>query len=153
MIILSPYASKLRTGTNNPKNYPLWQEVVDGLVSAGHEVVQIGVHSESPLKNTRPAFGLPLATLLSMVEDQQCKTWVAVDNFFPHLCSHTKKSGVVVWSRSDPQIFGYHQNTNLLKDRSYLRPDQFGFWHDCSFILDAFVEPSVVINAVLSKCN
>ena len=101
MIILSPFASKLRNGANNPKNYPYWQDVVDGLVLAGHEVVQIGVNGESLFVNTKPALSLSLITLLSMVEDPQCKTWVSVDSFFPHLCSHTKKSGVVVWSRSD----------------------------------------------------
>ena len=138
MIILSPYSSKLRTGATNPKNYPHWQVVVDVLVSIGHDIVQIGVGGEILLNGAKPAFGLSLAELTRMVDDPSCKTWMSVDNFFPHLCSHTKKSGVVVWSRSD---------------RSYLRPDQFGFWHDCAHDPESFVNPVVVVNEVLSKCN
>ena len=153
MIILSPYSSKLRTGATNPKNYPHWQVVVDVLVSIGHDIVQIGVGGEILLNGAKPAFGLSLAELTRMVDDPSCKTWMSVDNFFPHLCFHTKKSGVVVWSRSDPSIFGYPQNTNILKDRSYLRPDQFGFWHDCAHDPESFVNPAVVVNEVLSKCN
>ena len=153
MIILSPYSSKLRNGGNNAKNYPYWQEVINNLVSVGHTVVQVGVVGETLFKNTKQAFGLSLHDLTEIISDDSCKTWMSVDNFFPHLCSHTQKPGVVVWSRSDPNIFGYPQNTNLLKDRSYLRPDQFGFWNDCSFVEDAFVNPTVVTTAVLSKCN
>jgi len=153
MIILSPYSSKVRNGGNNPKNYPHWQEVIDGLVSVGHTIVQVGVVGETFFKNTKQAFGLSLQDLTELVSGESCKTWVSVDNFFPHLCSHTKKSGVVVWSRSDPTIFGYPQNTNILKDRMFLRPDQFGFWTDCAFEPNAFVDPSAVISAVLAKCN
>jgi hypothetical protein len=153
MIILSPYSSKLRNGANNPKNYPHWQNVVDMIISMGLPIVQVGVLGETPLKGTTLAFNLSLGELTDLVQNPKCKTWASVDNFFPHLCSHTTKPGVVVWSKSDPEIFGYKQNTNILKDRSYLRPDQFGFWHDCAYDLEAFVSPTVVVNEVLSKCN
>ena len=151
MIIISPYSSKLRNGAQNPKNYPYWQEVIDKLVSSGHTVAQVGVAGETLFQKTQPFIGMSLESLKGLVEN--CTTWASVDNFFPHLCSHTKKSGVVVWSRSDPKLFGYTSNLNLLKDPSYLRPDPFGFWHDCSYSIEAFVEPQEVYKAIASKCN
>jgi hypothetical protein len=36
----------------------------------------------------------------------------------------------VIWGISDPDIFGYDYNTNILKDRKYLRPDPFGTWKE-----------------------
>ena len=151
MIIISPYSSKLRNGSMNPKNYPYWQEVIDKLVGAGHTVVQVGTVGETLFQKTQPFIGMSLSSLKELVDN--CTTWASVDNFFPHLCSHTKKYGVVIWSRSDPSLFGYSSNLNLIKDRSYLRPDPFGWWHDCSYSIEAFVEPQEVFNSIVSKCN
>jgi hypothetical protein len=36
--------------------------------------------------------------------------------------------GCVIWGVSDPNIFGYFYNKNILKNKSYLRNDQFGVW-------------------------
>jgi len=151
MIILSPYSHVLRTGNVNPKNYPHWQPVVDDLIEGGHHVVQVGLWGERQLVGTETRFGLPLSVLTDLVE--KCKTWASVDNFFPHMCSHTSKPGVVVWGRSDPEIYGYSRNVNLLKDRSFLRPDPFGHWPDCAYDADAFVHPDLVVEAILKLYN
>jgi hypothetical protein len=50
------------------------------------------------------------------------------------------------FGQSDPNIFGYPGNINLLKDRSYLRPEQFlHWWHETVFYKeDAFVSAETV---------
>ena len=151
MIIISPYSSKLRNGSMNPKNYPYWQDVIDKLLCAGNTVVQVGMAGETMYQKTLPFMGMSLKSLKELVEN--CNTWASVDNFFPHLCSHSNKSGVVIWSRSDPTLFGYPSNLNLIRNRSYLRPDPFGRWHDCPYLIEAFVEPEEVFKSIISKCN
>jgi hypothetical protein len=56
--------------------------------------------------------------------------------------------GVVIWGKSDPLLFGYPENVNLLKDRKYLRARQFYIWDDEPFDPEVFVEPAEVVKAV-----
>jgi hypothetical protein len=54
----------------------------------------------------------------------------------------------VIFSQSDPVIFGHPDNVNLLKDRKYLRELQFQTWMGVPYNEDAFVSPDEVVNAV-----
>lgn len=147
MIIISPHAQKLRNGKINPKNYPFWSELVNLLFKKGYELIQVGVEGEEQLV---PDFrkNLSLTELADLVKT--CDTWISVDSFFQHFCWDLKKPGVVIWSQSDPNIFGHKENTNILKDTKYLRTHQFHLWEQCDYIKEAFVEPSEVLNAVIS---
>jgi hypothetical protein len=84
------------------------------------------------------------------------KTWTAfisVENFFPHFVHYNfkgEKKGIVLFGKSDPEIFGYPENINLLKDKSYLRWDQFGPWEMTDFVKEAFVEPQVVYDNIMN---
>lgn len=79
---------------------------------------------------------------------RECDTFISVDSFFPHLARHEGKTGVVVWSVSDPLIFGYPENVNILKDRKYLRKGQFEMWEAQSYSPECFPEPEDVCSAV-----
>ena len=70
---------------------------------------------------------------------------ISVESFFQHFCWDLKKPGIVIWSQSDPIIFGHKENINLLKDRSYLRKDQFHIWEQCEYNKDAFISPTQVL--------
>jgi len=75
--------------------------------------------------------------------------WVSVDTFLPHFCAYHKlKPGIVLWGLSDPEIFGYKHNINLLKDRKYLRKEQFKWWKDEPINKEAFVSIDI-LNGVL----
>jgi ADP-heptose:LPS heptosyltransferase len=145
MIIISPYAQKLRNGKINPKNYPYWQELVNQLFKEGYEIIQIGVGGEDQLV---PDFrkNLSLTELAELVK--QCDTWIGVDSFFQHFCWDLKKPGIVLWAQSDPNIFGHPENINLLKDRKYLRSKQFWLWEQCEYNKEAFVKPSEVMKHI-----
>ena len=124
MILIHPYAKPLMNGKENPKNYPYWEELVQEIQKTMH-IVQIGVEGEKQLV---PDFrkNLPISELRKLL--QECKTWIGIDSFFQHLAWDEKKPGIVIWSVSDPLIFGHKENTNLLKDRVYLAKNQFLWW-------------------------
>jgi len=150
-IIICPYSQKLPKVDYNPKNYPYWEELIALLKAEipNLEVVQVGVSGERILKGvTTIKHNLLQSDLLELCKT--CDAWFTVDNFFNHFCSYYKiPNGFVMFGQSDPNIFGYKTNTNILKDRKYLRPDQFGFWWDRPYKKEAFLEPEEVAKLVL----
>jgi ADP-heptose:LPS heptosyltransferase len=123
----------------NAKTFPHWPRLIELL--QGEKIIQLGVEGEEPLvEDFRKA--LPLKVIAELV--RQSDYWIAIDSFLPHLAQHVGTSGVVIWSASDPNIFGYDSNLNLLKDRKYLRKRQFGIWEEQSFVADAFLSAEEV---------
>jgi ADP-heptose:LPS heptosyltransferase len=142
MIIISPYAQKLRNEKTNPKNYPYWPELIKLI---DQPVVQVGVKGEQQLTDDfRP--NLPLTELAELVH--QADTWISVDSFFQHFCWDLKKYGIVIWAQSDPFIFGHPENINLLKDRKYLRKEQFWLWEQCEYKQECFVKPKEIVKHI-----
>ena len=140
MIIISPYAKKLLSARVNPKNYPYWKELI-ALID--EPIVQIGIDGEEQLVDDFRK-NLPIAELRNLLAE--CRTWVSCDSFFQHLAWDQNKKGIVLWSVSDPLIFGHPENVNLLKDRSYLAQNQFLWWEFVDFKEESFVKPEEVLN-------
>lgn len=139
MIIISPYSRQMPDGKPNPKNYPFWPELIKLI---NEPIIQIGIEGEDQLvPNFRK--NLSIAELKDLL--RECRTWISCDSFFQHLAWSEKKQGIVLWSITDPLIFGHPENINLLKDRSYLSPKQFVWMSEQSLNLDAFVSPEEVI--------
>jgi hypothetical protein len=67
-------------------------------------------------------------------------TFIAVDSFLQHHAWDIGKRGTVIFSQSDPNIFGHEFHNNLLKDRKYLRPNQFDLWESTSCNDEAFFD-------------
>lgn len=151
-LIISPYAKKLREkDTPHPKNYPFWEELISLLKKDGHEIIQIGVEGEKELVDNCK-FGLCTKDLIDLCSTMDA--FISVENFFPHFIHYnfadkryrgSGKRGIVLFGKSDPEIFGYPENINLLKDKKYLRWDQFGPWEATDFVEEAFVKPDRVI--------
>jgi ADP-heptose:LPS heptosyltransferase len=139
MIIIHPYAKALTNGNRNPKNYPYWKELI-ALIN--EPIVQIGINGEQQLV---PDFrmNLPISELRQLVKD--CRIWIGVDSFFQHLAWSEGKKGIVLWSVSDPIIFGHEENINLLKNREYLNENQFLWWDFTEYDENKFVLPKEVI--------
>ena len=145
MIIIHPFSKALPSGKVNPKNFPYWQTLISMI---DEPIVQIGVTGERQLVDDFRC-DLPIAKLRSLI--QECRTWVGVDSFFQHLCWTENKPGVVLWSVSDPLIFGHPENTNLLKDRCFLAPNQFLWWEATEFNIDSFLMPMEIIPYIQAK--
>jgi ADP-heptose:LPS heptosyltransferase len=139
MIIIAPYAQKLRTNKQNPKNYPYWKELI-ALID--EPIIQVGVEGEEQLVEKFEK-NLPIAELRQLI--QTCRTWIGVDSFFQHLAWDEGKPGVVLWGPSNPLIFGHPENINLLKDRSHLVTNQFIWWEATEHSNERFVDPQIVL--------
>ena len=142
MIIISPYSKALKSGKENPKNYPYWEEVLKGIKEP---VIQIGVTGEKQIcEDFRE--NLSFDELKALLKE--CRTWIGCDSFFQHLAWSEGKRGIVIFSRSDPKIFGHFENVNLLKSREFLTPYQFIWWEEQEYVKDAFIDPNEVIKAL-----
>jgi ADP-heptose:LPS heptosyltransferase len=141
MIIIHPFAKSLKNDKENPKNYAYWEELIQEIEKNEH-IVQIGVEGEKQLV---PDFrkGLSLIELRQLIKD--CRIWIGVDSFFQHLAWSEGKKGIVLWSVSDPLIFGHPENINLIGSRDNLAPNQFLWWDFTEYKPEAFVLPKEVI--------
>jgi len=144
MILIHPFAKPLRNGKENPKNYPYWEELVQELQKTMH-IIQIGVEGEKQLVSDFRK-NLSILELRHLLDE--CKTWIGIDSFFQHLAWDCKKPGIVLWSVSDPKIYGHPENTNLLKDRVYLAENQFLWWDFTEHNPDAFVKPEEILKCL-----
>jgi ADP-heptose:LPS heptosyltransferase len=145
-IIISPFPQKLKgTDKKNPKCYPHWIALINKLLLGKHEVIQVGIEGEEQL-TTDFRKNLSFKELKELL--LSCDTFICTDNFFQHFAHLYGKRGIVIWGLSDPKLFGYPENVNLLKDKKYLRPNQFQTWHECEYIEDAFVPPIEIINNI-----
>ena len=143
MILISPYAKAMRNGKKHPKNYPYWEKIVS--LIGPENIIQIGVNGEAPLvPDCR--FNLPFKEVKKLID--QCDFFISVDTFLPHMAHYYGKKGIVIFSQSDPKIFGYPDNINLLKDNRFIRENQFWLWEQCSYKENAFVKPEAVLSSV-----
>lgn len=148
-IVISPFSQKLRNGNENPKNFPFWDKVINELKDLNFHITQIGRSNEMKLSNVDDVkFDLPLSEIKHLILNSDL--WISVDNFLPHFCNTFNSRGIVIFSQSDPLIFGYEKNINLLKHRKYLRVNQFNTWEECVYNLEAYVSPSTVVNSILN---
>ena len=139
MILISPYSKALISKKQNHKNYPYWAELISKI---DEPIIQIGIEGETQLVDDFRK-NLPISEIQKLI--RVCRIWIACDSFLQHLAWDESKRGIVLWGPSDPLIFGYPENINLLKDRSYLSPNQF-LWHENGeHKNERFVEPNVVL--------
>lgn len=146
MILIAPHAQRLRNGGENPKNYPYWPKLIQLLQTQGESVVQVGVEGEPQL--VEQFFkGLSIDDLRGLLKASS--KWIGVDSYFQHLAWDAGIPGYVLFSQSDPLIFGHPENINILKDRQYLREKQFWMWEQCQYNVDAYIQPSEVFAIVM----
>ena len=122
-IIISRGVRPLRNGKISAKSYPYWDDLIALLKD--YCVLEI---NELPLIELEPTIRNSLVV-------------ICPDSFIQHYCWSINKQAIVLWGQSDPLIFGHKENINLLKDRKYLRPNQFELWEDVPYKTEAFVAP------------
>ena len=142
-IVISPYSNIV----DHPKNYPYWEKLIEELNKSGLDIIQIGRSSELRLKGVKDfKTDLPFSEIEQLIKGSRC--WVGVDNFLQHFvnCMDTPIKGCVIWGQSDPFLFGYKYNLNLLMTRNNLRPDQFNVWFNVPIKNTVFYSPDTVFN-------
>jgi len=148
-VVISPFAQNLRDSKENPKNFPYWKELVALMKAKDIKVIQIGSTKDKCIEGiTDFRQNLKLSQIRDLINETD--TWISVDSFLQHLCAYHKlKRGIVIFSKSDPKIFGYTRNLNLLKSRSYLREHQYWWWEQESYDINAFVTAEEVMVSVI----
>jgi hypothetical protein len=96
MILIAPYAKKLLSGKENPKNYPYWEELIKQI---DEPIIQVGVEGEKQIVDDFRK-NLPIGDLRKLVKD--CRIWISCDSFLQHLGWDENKKGIVLWAVSDP---------------------------------------------------
>ena len=118
----------------NAKTYPFWEQLYP----------MLGQHEVKKIEGM-----LPEQAIMDLVN--WCDIWISIDSFLQHLVAYKGlKRGIVLWGTSDPALFGYPTNINLVKSMGYMRPDQFFWWKDAPNTPDAFVSPQMVVAAIKS---
>jgi hypothetical protein len=147
-IVISPYSQT----PDHPKSYPYWEDMVRLLKSeTPYKIVQIGRVDEKKIDGIDEYYwGLNFIDIADLI--RECKTWISVDNFLPHLINSmdTSVRGTVLFGLSDPRIFGYNYNKNLLKSEQFLRLDQFNIWGGITRNDSIFLSATEVLAEVLS---
>jgi len=141
-VVLAPFACSLPDGKVNPKNFPIseWKILVEMLRKADIYTVQIGAAGEPFIGADEMQFNPTNDTLKQIVNDMD--SFVSVDTYFQHFATFHGKKGVVIFSQSDPNIFGHSSNVNLLKTNDSLRVEQFQLWTQTDYDESAF--PNVI---------
>ena len=149
-VLLSPFCKPMRNDKRNPKEYPWWNDVVKQLVEHDVGVVQLSTKVDPTLPGTFLRYDdLSYSDIVEAVN--VFDVWLSCDSFLPHLCyAYGLKPGVVVWGKSDPRVFGYPCNKNLIKSEGCLRRYQFNIWEEEQYDERVFVRPAVVMESVLS---
>jgi len=144
MIIIAPCSRPLRDGSPNPKSYPYWKELCELLIEKGYEVVQVGTEEETKyVDDFRVLDFKGLEKLL-----KECDTYITIDSFAQHLGWYVGKQGIVIFSISDPNLFGHKENINIV-NRSYLRPNQFDIYEGTPYNKEAFIQPKALLEGYL----
>jgi len=149
-IVISPYSRKIaETNEKSPKDYPYWEKLIELIKEKEIKIIQaIGYDDEPIIKGVDESVKYKLDELKTFLLNDDCLCFISVDNFMGHFGKFIGKRGIVLWGTSDPNIFGYEENINLLKSRDNLRKFQFAKWCIEEYREDVFVNPEIVIKAL-----
>ena len=145
MILFATFAAKAPSlkGQPSPKDYPHARQLAELL--KGHNLIQVGGDGDEQLT---PDFrrNLSFNELGNLIHES--RTGICCDSYLQHYYWFLKRRAIVLFGISDPIIFGHPENINLLKDRSFLRPQQFDLYYVNQYKPEAFVTPEEVLKAL-----
>ena len=124
----------ISSGTHKAKCYPYWDELAYILTNKGYHITQLGIGDQKRIcagignPNIDYVWDKPLKEVEDVV--RQVGDFVAIDNFLHHLAHQLGVRGAVIYGPSDPRLFGYSDQINIIKKYEYLRKDQLGFYRD-----------------------
>jgi ADP-heptose:LPS heptosyltransferase len=145
VILFAPFAARAPSlkGQPSPKDYPFPKELVS--LIGEDNIVQVGGTDDEQIA---PDFrkNLSFRDLGDLI--LQSQTGICADSFLQHYYWYLGRRAIVLFSISDPLIFGHPENLNLLVDRRFLRPNQFDLYYTNNYKPEAFSPPEQVIEAL-----
>lgn len=146
MILFAPFAERQPwlNGSPSPKSYP-WAKELATLLSKEDHLVQVGGNGDEQVTDDFRK-NLSFGDVGKLINES--RTGICVDSFLQHYYWFLSRRAIVIFSVSDPVIFGHPENLNLLKDRNYLRENQFDLYYTTDINPEAFVPPDEVVKAL-----
>lgn len=147
-ILIQPFPARLPHREVHPKTYAFWPDLITLLKSGDYITYQLMVKDDEKLPCDNYIVDKSLKEIKDMLNDYDIL--ICCDSFLQHLAWYSGYKGkcVVIFSQSDSRIFGHDCNWNILKDKKYLRPDQFGVWNHCKYTPDAFEYPDTIFKYI-----
>ena len=132
------YKPDFKITTNKDWYEDSWKELVSMLVK-DFDVVQIGGPCEKPIEGitTNLTGQTNIRQVMALIKHSL--TTISIDSFIGHVSPAVGKSGVVLFGRSNPYIFGHETNVNIWVDNSCKLNDMFcgrpqSYWGDNKMI-------------------
>lgn len=151
IILLSCWAKPLKSGAWNAKNpnKSWWEKLCLLLKNEQYKIYQLGQGPEIRLKGVDKFIWDTDIWEITEKYFPIVITMITIDNMWNHMCWYKNKKAIVIFSRSDPEIFGHPENINLLKDRKNLRENQFEPWeYRAEYNSNSFICPEEVMAAL-----
>jgi hypothetical protein len=131
------------------KTYPFWNILIDNLKEAGYKVVQFKFKNEPSYNNVDEVITPSFPTIVELLKDPDSYL-ISNDSFIPHLLNvylPTKKN-FVLFGCTNPDIYGYSQNINILKSKSFLVENQFTVLKDLQPNKNMWIEPIFILEII-----
>lgn len=155
-VMFAPYARNHNAAGGqmvpyNLKSYPYWGPVVRAIRDAGLSVTQLGVDGDTMLDVDEFLLNRPMGDLRDRIA--RATLALSVDTWLHHAAHALGVPAVVVWTVTDPLVYGYRSHTNLIGSGESLTANQFGFmdamWAGMKSTPPAYVTPAQIVKAVL----
>jgi len=111
-----------------------WKKLVS-MLTKEFDVVQIGGAHEEPIEGVTTYLMGVTSVRQTMALVKNSLSFISVDSFIGHVGAGVGKSGVVMFGRSNPNIFSHDSNVNVWVDNSCKLNDMFcgrpqSYWGD-----------------------
>jgi len=156
ILIVAPYPARIPNGKKNCKEYPWWNELTSLIKEKTDYVIYQFVSLEEKKLSHIDYY---IDTFNKLWEQEKliksCTCWISVDNYFHHFMNviDSGKKGIVLWGKTDPLIYGYPGNVNMLKDRANLRKQKFSVLGIEDFDPKVFYRPTEVLEVLEELIN
>jgi ADP-heptose:LPS heptosyltransferase len=112
----------MQNGKPNPKNWPYWFELISLLVSAGHHIEQCGEEHDTRICGSF----IHRISMETVIEDlNRYDLCLCVDTWLQHAAVAAGVPAVVIWTATNPEVFGNAANINVVAESPRFAKDQY----------------------------
>ena len=128
------YSPKVKLSPNKDWFDDNWKKLIS-LLNKDFDIVQVGGPNEERIEGITTYLMGQTTIRQTMALVKNSLTFVSIDSFINHVGPAVNKSGVVLFGRSNPYIFGHNMNVNVWVDDSCEFGDLFcgrpqSYWAD-----------------------
>lgn len=133
-----------KTGSaGKAKEWPYFAEFIE--LYPDIEFIEVLIDGQTVTKGATPFIGTRSEIIKLLKESDY---FISIDSWLQHLAAmQTKVKGLVIFSRSNPAIFGYSKFVNVFESHTYFKANPYEAWNPTDLQLEAFPSIEKVQNA------